>query len=530
MKNSILFLIFIVCSFSTTLEAQIFNHHNLTGSLETNNKYYFDDNLTGAERPSGNFGSNSYLQLNYTSGKISTGLQYEAYLPPLLGYNSKYDHSDITHKYLTYRDKKLTFTVGNFYEQFGSGLLFRAWEDRQLGLNNSIEGINIHFKPTDYIYLKAVYGKQRTYFTTADSKIRGIDAEIYINQHHKTNINIGLGIIQRYEAYTGALKDFPETTTAYSGRMNLRSGIVDLSCEYVYKGKDGILFGKAISSEGSALLINNSYSFYGFGANISLRRLENMNFRGMQKASNNELLLNYLPSNTKQQTYSLASLHPYATVSMGEIGGQLDLYYTLKRNSSLGGKYGTQIAFNFSKYFKLEGKTSQESYYTESSFIPQNPTALYYNYNLELKKKWSKRFKSSLSYIKQMYNKTELEGTQYEIIKSDIIAANLLFTFNNRNSLKIELQHLSSQDDDKNWASTLLEFSTAKRWSLYASDMYNYGKTNIHYTNFGIAYNKGTSRMEFSYGRQRKGLICVGGVCRLVPAATALSFNLSKTF
>lgn len=533
MKKIILFISAFIL-LNTSLKAQIFNKNNITGSFETKNKYYFKDKTSGATVPLDKFGSNSYLSLNYTKGKINVGIQYEAYLPPLLGFDSRYDDSGITHKYFTYRDDKFSFTVGNFYEQFGSGLLFRSWEDRQLGLNNSVEGINIHFTPSDYIFIKVLYGKQRTYFDTADSKIRGADALVNIAKmldiNSFVNINIGLGAIQRYEAYTGPNDDYPSTTEAYSFRVNISKGIFDLSAEYVHKGIDGVAFSKAISPEGKALLINNSYSFKGFGANISLRRLENMNFRALRNATENDLLMNYLPSNTKQQTYSLAALHPYPTVSIGEIGGQVDIYYTFKRKSALGGKYGTRISFNSSRYFKLDGLVSDNLYYTQSKFFASKSRALYYNYNFELKKKWNKKFKSNFSYVKQMYNKKELEGDYYDIIKSDVVAADLLLMISKRNSLRTEFQHLYTKDDDLNWFSALLELSIANRWSFYASDMYNYGSTKIHYANFGLVYSKGTSRIEFAAGRQRAGLLCVGGVCRLVPASTAVSFNLSKTF
>ncbi|HML86108.1 MAG TPA: DUF6029 family protein [Bacteroidales bacterium] len=33
-----------------------------------------------------------------------------------------------------------------------------------------------------------------------------------------------------------------------------------------------------------------------------------------------------------------------------------------------------------------------------------------------------------------------------------------------------------------------------------------------------------------SYGRQREGLLCVGGVCRQVPAATGFTLTLTTSF
>ena len=35
--------------------------------------------------------------------------------------------------------------VSKIFGQFGNGLIFRAWEDRKLGINNSIFGFNAKF-------------------------------------------------------------------------------------------------------------------------------------------------------------------------------------------------------------------------------------------------------------------------------------------------------------------------------------------------------------------------------------------------
>ena len=44
-----------------------------------------------------------------------------------------------------------------------------------------------------------------------------------------------------------------------------------------------------------------------------------------------------------QQTYMLAGLNPYVTYADGEIGFQGDLYYTFRRGSALGGRYGMKL-------------------------------------------------------------------------------------------------------------------------------------------------------------------------------------------
>ncbi|WGU71571.1 DUF6029 family protein [Capnocytophaga canimorsus] len=50
-------------------------------------------------------------------------------------------------------------TAGHFYEQFGSGLALRLWEDRALGINNALFGGRIKWNLQDIFQLKVLGGK-----------------------------------------------------------------------------------------------------------------------------------------------------------------------------------------------------------------------------------------------------------------------------------------------------------------------------------------------------------------------------------
>ncbi len=125
-----------------------------------------------------------------------------------------------------------------------------------------------------------------------------------------------------------------------------------------------------------------------------------------------------------------------------------------------------------------------------------------------------------------------MEGGNYADIKSTIIVADVLYKYAPKKSIRSELQHLFTSQDKKNWMGVLMEWSYAPHFSLFASDMYNYGDANkrVHYYNAGGSYTTGPHKLLLSYGRQRAGLVCVGGVCRLLPAATGLSISLTSNF
>jgi hypothetical protein len=52
----------------------------------------------------------------------------------------------------------------------------------------------------------------------------------------------------------------------------------------------------------------------------------------------------------------------------------------------------------------------------------------------------------------------------------------------------------------------------------------------VHYYFAMIGYVNGPTRISVSYGRQRQGIFCAGGVCRFVPASSGLSISISSSF
>ena len=113
---------------------------------------------------------------------------------------------------------------------------------------------------------------------------------------------------------------------------------------------------------------------------------------------------------------------------------------------------------------------------------------------------------------------------------SNIIAAGILYKFAPKKSVRFKMEHLSTKNDQGNWASALSEFSFSSPFAFFASDLYNYGKTKNHYYNLGASVTRKSSRFSFAYGKQRAGLFCAGGVCRFVPANYGFTASLTTSF
>ncbi|WP_367328970.1 DUF6029 family protein, partial [Lentimicrobium sp.] len=89
-------------------------------------------------------------------------------------------------------------------------------------------------------------------------------------------------------------------------------------------------------------------------------------------------------------------------------------------------------------------------------------------------------------------------------------------------------------EDEGDWLQFLIEYTVAPKWYLTVADQYNYGNPDkdrrFHYPAVSAGYTYGSNRLTLTYGKQREGILCVGGVCRNVPASNGLTITLTSSF
>ena len=155
--------------------------------------------------------------------------------------------------------------------------------------------------------------------------------------------------------------------------------------------------------------------------------------------------------------------------------------------------------------------------------------------------KWTKKFKSILLVSLQAYNPSY--GADNTLWEQHIVVADLLYKWTKKISTRLELQYLNtfknpvkagdyylSGGGKGDWMAAYLEVNFAPAWSIYVSDMFNHGGTQVHYYNGGVAYTKSRTRVALNYGRYKAGYICSGGVCRQIPAYTGLNLTVTTSF
>lgn len=530
--------------------------------------------------------TNTYVDLQLLNKYVSAGARFEYLDHPLPGFEKDFQGWGVPHIYVTGRLKHAELTLGDYYEQFGSGFILRTYEERSLGIDNSLRGARLTLKPVKGVTLKALAGQQRvywhnrswdkdfTYLNGTDPWIYGADLELNVDQWFKrmdengSRLTLGVSAVTKHERAedivnlrpTGAKDEFgtdilgayklnlPTDVGAIDVRAQFQKGNYSLMAEYALKSQDPSFDNGYIYRRGNALMLSGSYSKRGMSLLLQAKRSEDMAFRSERSRTGTAAFINHLPAFSQQQTYALAALYPYATQnSLGEWAFQGEFSYTFKRKTALGGKYGTTVKLNASHIRGIdrqplmaagqpvENLQGTKGYTTK--FFRMGHDTYYQDINVQLDKKVTKDFKLNLMYMHQRYNKTIVEG-HGGTINSHIAIAEGKYTINKKLTLRGEAQYLHTKQDQGDWWYGLLELSVLPHFMFTVSDMYNAKVPNTdetatskqHFYMVSGCYTHGAHRLQLSYGKTRAGYNCTGGVCRYVPASKGLQVSYNFNF
>lgn len=494
---------------------------------------------------------NTYADLNLISKYIDAGVRFEFMKWPMPGFETDFKGWGVPHIYAKGRFKGFELTVGDFYEQFGSGFILRTYQERSLGIDNSLRGGRLKVTALPGVRFTALGGVQRRYWDwDTDSKVYGGDAEIdfqqFIKQLNERGVSwtVGASYVLKHESDqdifvpgTNFRLNLPKSVSAFDLRSQWRKGNVSILGEFAWKGQDPSFDNDYTYGKGTALMLSASYSRSGLSAIVQAKRSENMAFRSQRSMSGTSAFLNNMPAFAYLHTYALPALYPYATqAAPGEWAFQGSLAYQFKRGTALGGRYGTKVKINASYIRGLDHEAPIEQLPGVTAGTDGSSTtffgmgqAYYHDVNIQIDKKWSPAVSQTFMYMNQMYNKDVIEGHGGRI-KTNAFVLDTKWRIDRRFTLRNELQYLHTHQDDGDWLYGLLELSVAPHLMVTVSDMWNVGVTDTHYYNFGITGNYGANRLMLSYGRTRAGFNCSGGVCRYVPATRGFQISYAYTF
>ena len=544
----------------------------ITGSLQTDFLVPQEDNKIGTGTYDDKVLNNTYAEVHALSKYVDAGVRLEYLEHPLPGFDKDFKGWGVPFYYIKGKMKNAELTLGNFYEQFGSGFILRTYEERSLGIDNSLLGGRLVVKPFKGVQIKALSGEQRRYWAHNNSLVSGADLELSLDQWFKalqaseTYITLGGSWVNKHEkaSHDNIFADpthrlvLPENVNAWDARVSYSHKGWDWLAEYAHKTQDPMSTNNWIYRPGYVAMLSGSYSRSGFSVLAQAKRSVNFAFRSDRSETGTSSYINHLPAFTQDQTYTLAAMYPYATHPEGEWAYQAQLGYRFKKHTALGGRYGMNVKINFSHVHAIDQHThpltvatiqqtgtgstigdpqpvtlttytGPGSYGYGSAFWKWGNGTYYQDINIQLERRLSRDVKLNLMYMNQFYNKTIVEG-EGGMIHSNIFVADALFNLSPKTRLRTEAQYLTTADDKGDWLFALAELSLVPHWMISASDEYNVGLTNAHFWNTSVTYNVGAHRIQLGWGRTRAGFNCSGGVCRYVPETKGFTLSYNYNF
>lgn len=523
-----LYLLFICCAARSMMAQSQFS-----GDLQINSEFYQRDSVIGAygtpHYDNLLSGVDSWLQVNYQnpSAGLDAGIRLDVFNNSNL-HNPGIPYTDqgIGRWYISKTLDQLKITGGYIYDQFGAGLVFRSYEERPLGIDNALFGVELQYDLNENWQVKTIFGKQKDLFTTFDPVMKGANLQGYIpfSDSSLVKLSPGVSFINRtidqanMDLIAAAINSYPleerfvPTYNMYAGSVYNTLTIKNISwyIEYAKKSREAIknASGDLIDADGDVVYTSLTYSKKGFGITGQFRKVNDW----VMRTSPNELLLkgtlDYLPALTKQNSLRLTARYQDVAQELGETAYQLNVTYSPKQ--------GYTIDANYSDVKSDDGVQLFREAIAD----------------LEIRKK---KYKLLFGAQYVLYNQQVIEAHPTDTTITPITPfVEYTYKLDRKKSLRFELQYQQNDGDYGSWVYGLAEFNIAPKWSFTASDMYNYDplKTEdaLHFPLFAAVFTQKSNRLSLSYSKQLAGIVCTGGVCRYEPAFSGIKFQIISTF
>ncbi len=556
MKKILFLLSLVVCTSLAYGQEKLI----LGGSLSGTANFFRADSAIGAiNTPQYDhqlFGSETWVTLNASYQGFEGGIRFDMFNNSnLIDPKGSYTDQKIGRWFLRKQIKDLNVEAGYIYDQIGSGIIYRAYEERTLAIDNALYGGRLAYDLGPNWKATAFAGKQKNRFETYPTTIKGATLSGYLKLDSlgKFALSPGVGVVETtlsdatMERVVSAISTYtPQdsispiyNTRAVTFYNTLSAGRLSWYVETAFKSK-AVMFdplaekhnwtghnslGRLVNRPGTVFYSTLTYAQRGLGITVEGKRTENFNFRVDPFVSLNRGALNFLPPMARSNTYALTAYYSPATQEFGEQGMQVDIKYSPSRKMSFG--------LNYSNIQDLDNTPLYQEVYAD--------------FSIKHKRKWVLTTGVQLQHydVERYYNEPGAAD-----VNTVTPFAEFLYKLTRKKSLRFEAQYLNMLKGEHHelpsngsWAYFLVEYNIAPHWSFALSDMLNAvpGETSpvnastgkkemIHYPRADVFYATGSTRFGFSYVKQVDGIVCTGGVCRLEPAFSGVKATLSTSF
>lgn len=555
-----LILILLSLFLASTIQAQ--NEETkkwvLTGNFQSNTSFFDKDTLIGAnttvykKQKSGNE-SWLFAKLNY--GDWNFSMRYDLFNnSPLLNPQASYTNQGLGFFQINKKVEGLDITAGYFYDQFASGTIFRAYEDRNIGIDYAVRGVRLKYDIGDVVHLKAFTGQQKgninNRFATFAERIQGFNAEFDLKLGKKKGISIqpGASVVNRtldestMSAVASEVQSYPEdlrfndpkyNTFAMNAYATVNYKGFTLYGEYSHKTKDLIRDLNEILNNDPGDVYVGILSYgknrlgkkkqMSIGATAQYKKIDRFGFRINPYVAQLDGLLTYLPSITRANTFRLLARYTSVVQTLGEQAFNGDVIIGLSKK--------TKINLNYSHVNSL-GFNSDSS---------GNPIKLFREAIFNIQHKFSRKFKGKIGLQTIQYNQERYEiKPGVALVETLTPFMEVTWKYNRKESIRFECQVLETKQDLGSFINAVLEWNIAPKYSFSVSNMINHKperfkgssipKKVINYPTVFASYTHHASVYTLAYIKQVQGVNCTGGICRVEPAFSGVRFTVTSNF
>lgn len=537
-KNFLSFAILSVLSLAGMDKATAQGSGSLSGDLMLNGNFFQRDSAIGADNDLYNkylSGGEGWLSLRYSNYGFTGFLRVDVF-----------NNSNLKDPYqsmtgfgigawsISKEVKGLTITGGYIYDQIGSGILFRSYEDRGLLIDNALEGLHLKYKLDDHVTLKAFTGQQKNVFERYKPVIKGLSAEADYSLSENVHISPGAGVVNRtldadgYNSVYNSVRSYevvdrftPKYNTyAFTAYNTLSAGDFTWYIEGAYKTHEAINYPTSTPSSinytfkdksGNIVFSTLGYARKGIAVNLTGKRTENFVMRTSALDNTpNGGMINWQPIVAQIRSQRLIARYTPASQDISEQAVNANVLLSPDENYD----------FNLS-YTHINNLDGQKLY--REAYLEANIRSV-------------KNFLIDVGAQYMEYNLFYQGKAGNTIVKAFTPFTEITYLIDNKNSLKLQAQYMNTKEDDGSWGFVALEYAMAPKWGVAVSDMYNVSPSESsrfkgqHFYNIFISRTQGAHRISLAYVKQVSGINCSGGVCRYEPAFSGLKLSITSSF
>lgn len=442
---------------------------------------------------------------------------------------------------------ELTISAGAIYDQIGTGILYRSYEDRGLLIDNPLMGFELKYKFSKSISAKGFMGQVKNN-NSPNNLINNVryspvlKAINFEGDHDlgKVHLAPGIGVLNRTLDATSMNsvvqtinnqpldKRFIPTYNMYAltAYNNLIYKNLSWYVEGAYKTHEAVRLTNTANNEygdadGTILFTTLNYGRKGYAINLTGKRTDHFIMRTSPNETLLQGMLNWQPVVAVMRPLRLMARYQPPSQDIAEMAGTA--------NVTLSPSDRTTVNLTYSHINTLDNQKLYREAYAEAIYQGDGKWTLeggvqYMEYNIAL---YQNRGTAAARPI--LYAMTPFTEITYKI--------------NDTKSIRLEAQYMNAQLDYGSWVFGLLEYNVAPKWSIAFTDMYNcspnttgentppgYVATTKNYYNLFVAHTHGSNRFTLAYVKQVDGINCTGGVCRYEPAFSGVKATVTSTF